>query len=398
MALSIKEIQQYKSDATTEAKSILDWWTNNMQDEKNGGFYGSIDNDGNINNAAKGIVLNARICWTFATGYLYFNDEKYLAIAECAYNYIKEFFLDKKYGGVYWSVDKNGKILDGKKQIYGLAFTIYGLAELYKANKNDAVIGLAKELFLLIEKYSLDKNKGGYIEAFARDWSSAGDLRLSEKDDNEKKTMNTHLHIIEAYANLYSVWKNDMLKDKILHLLDVFEQHIINQNHHLNLFFDEDWILHSSAVSFGHDIESAWLLQECAEIVEEEIYINRYKNLSVNIADASLDGWDNKSGGIWYEYEPKNNYWIKEKHWWPQAEAMVGFWNAYQISANEKYAELSIQSFNFIRENLMDKKCGEWFWGIEQDGTLMNKEKAGFWKCPYHNTRACLEIAKRIKY
>lgn len=391
-------IQTYALQCEAEAKSILKWWSEHMLDMENGGFLGSINNEGFINNKEKGIVLNARICWTFAAASIHFLEKKYAEIAERAFVYIRDFFVDKKFGGVYWSVNEKGEMLDGKKQIYGLAFTIYGLAELYKANGNEETLTLAKDLFYLIEKYSFDSNKSGYIEAFARDWEAVDDLRLSDKDDNEKKTMNTHLHIIEAYANLYTVWKEAFLRQQILNLLNDFEKHIINsKTHHLNLFFDENWQLHSSLISYGHDIEAAWLLLECAEIVADENYIQKYKQYALSLANAAFEGWDKNEGGLWYEYEPQTNLLQHEKHWWPQAEAMVGFLNAFQISNQERYLKYSLHSFSFIQKRILDTKNGEWYWGVDKDGNSLNKEKAGFWKCPYHNTRACLEVVKRLK-
>ena len=390
-------LKAYKNKAEEELSAILLWWQQFMPDEQKGGFYGSVNNQNKADaDAAKGIVLNSRILWSFSAAYLFEQEEKYKMIAKRAYQYIIKHFIDEKYGGVFWSVDASGKMLDGRKQIYGLAFTIYALAEFYKATKNEEALSIAKVLFNVIEKYSFDKEKTGYVEAFTRDWSHSGNLRLSDKDDNEKKTMNTHLHIIEAYANLYMVWRDADLKNKILLLLDNFDQHIINQqNDHLNLFLDENWNLKSSLISFGHDIEAAWLLQECAEIIGEASYIENYKSYAIKIANAALEGWDERNGGLWYEYDPATNHWIKEKHWWPQAEAMVGFFNAYQISNNIKYLDLSKASFDCILAYLKDQTNGEWFWGIRENDSLIEKEKAGFWKCPYHNSRACLEIIKR---
>lgn len=393
-----KNLIGYHSEVKQELEEILCWWASQMIDEQYGGFYGSLNNDNEVDEAsAKGIVLNSRILWTFSAAYRYEKKPKYKEIANRAYQYIIRHFLDDQYGGVYWSVGRQGNMADGRKQIYGLAFCIYGLAEYYKISSDENALKKAISLYNDIEKYSFDGQYGGYIEALNRDWSQAGDLRLSEKDDNEKKSMNTHLHIIEGYANLYSVWPDEKLKLKIVGLLDNFEQHIINsENHHLNLFFDEAWNVRSTMISYGHDIESAWLLQESAEIITEDLYIKKYKDLAVKMAVASLEGIDKKDGGMYYEIDPVSNHIIQEKHWWPQAEAMVGFFNAYQINREIHFLDQSLKSFEYIKNFLKDAKYGEWFWGIDENGEVMNKEKAGFWKCPYHNGRACLEIVKRI--
>jgi mannobiose 2-epimerase len=393
----IPALLDYKAAVHDEWIDILSWWSRYMPDEKEGGFYGSVDQD-NIPDidAPKGIVLNSRICWTFSTAYTETKNEAHLQMATRAFEYILHHFVDHEYGGVYWSVDAQGKMLDGRKQIYGQAFCLYGLAAYYKATGEGLALHLAKDLFEYIELHSLDKEKEGYVEAFTREWLPSDDLRLSEKDDNEKKTMNTHLHIIEAYASLYSIWPDTILREKIASLLEVFDRHFINkENFHLHLFLDENWNLRSSLVSYGHDIEAAWLLLECAEVINYKLYIDHYRQLSVKLADAAAKGLDS-DGGLWYEYEPAHDRLVKEKHSWPQAEAMIGFFNAWQLTGDYKYLQYSKDSFAFIKNYIKDDKAGEWRWGIKEDGSPMEKEKAGFWKCPYHSARACMEIQKRI--
>jgi cellobiose epimerase len=388
----------YRTEISDELSSILEYWMNNTIDEKQGGFFGKVDNNNTPDPLApKGVVLTSRILWTFSAAYLREKKQPYLDMASRAYKYIVDHFIDRKYGGVYWSVDNKGVMLNGRKQIYGLAFCIYGLTEYYKATHEDIALHLAKSLFDHIEKNSFDKKQGGYFEAFAQGWKEIDDLRLSEKDDNSKKTANTHLHIIEAYANLYSVWPDEKLKESIKHLLDVFEEHFFNsKTSHLNLFMDENWTAGSSLVSYGHDIEAAWLLLECAEAIGNENYISRFKELSIRLADAAAEGLD-ADGGLWYEYDPAKDEWIKEKHSWPQAEAMIGFLNAYQLTGNEKYLHHSQNEWEFIKHHIKDNSKGEWFWGVNADYSVMQKEKAGFWKCPYHNSRACIQLIRRIK-
>jgi mannobiose 2-epimerase len=388
---------EYSHQLREELQSILSWWAAVMVDEQKGGFYGSVNNE-NVpdTEAGKGIVLNSRILWTFSAAYGYTKELYCLQMATRAFDYILEKFIDTAYGAVYWSVDADGKPCNERKQAYGLAFCMYGMAEYYSVTGNKAALFIAQELFEYLEKYSYEPVNGGYIEAFTRDWKEIDDLRLSGKDDNARKTMNTHLHIIEAYTNLYKIWPDKKLREKIGHLLEIFDNHIINKdNNHLHLFMNDEWEVQSTLVSYGHDIEAAWLLQECAEAVGYALYTDRFRQLAVQLADAAATGLD-ADGGLWYEYEPANDTLIKEKHSWPQAEAMVGFYNAAQLTGDKKYLALSLQSWHFIQQCIRDTKKGEWFWGITADGTVMPKEKAGFWKCPYHNSRACLEIIKRI--
>lgn len=387
----------FKTEVEEELHHVLSWWMQHMPDTQYGGFHASIDNNNKVDMAAaRGIVLNSRILWTFSAAHQFSDKPVYLHIATRAYDYILDHFIDNEYGGVYWSVHPEGHMHDGKKQVYGQAFCIYGMVAYYKASGNKKALQVAKEIYQLIEKYSLDKQKGGYIEAFTREWTTIDDLRLSEKDSNEKKSMNTHLHIIEAYASLYTVWPDQALRERIADLLNIFDRYIINkETNHLHLFMDENWQVRSTLISFGHDIEAAWLLQECAEIAGYKLYIEHYKQIAIKLAAAATEGLDD-DGGLWYEYDPADDHWIREKHSWPQAEAMVGFFNAWQLSGSEEYLKFATGAWEFIKKQLKDRANGEWFWGITADTKPMAKEKAGFWKCPYHGARACMEISRRV--
>jgi len=398
MAFNDETLPALKKEVDKELRSILSWWKQHAIDKKRGGFYGSVNN-GNTPDATapKGVVMTSRVLWAFSAAYTHTNDPGDLLMATRAWEYLRDHFIDKRHGGVYWSVDANGDIHEDRKQIYGLAFSLYGLAEYYKIKREEPVLQEAKKLCNFIEQYSWDKVKGGYIEAFTREWKPLDDLRLSEKDDNQKKSMNTHLHVVEAYANLYQVWPDPALEERITGILDLFNRHIINsKTMHLDLFMDEDWQVKSTLQSYGHDIEAAWLLQECAEITEDKTYIDYFRQLAVKLAAAAAEGLD-KDGGLWYEFDPAGSHLIKEKHSWQQAEALVGFFNAWQITNDKKFLTRSYQTWEFIKQHIKDSRKGEWFWGVNEDYSPMQKDKAGFWKCPYHNSRACLEIIKRIE-
>jgi mannobiose 2-epimerase len=397
--VSKDQLATFSNELTEELKNILNYWLNHTVDEVNGGFLGKIDNENQVTPyAAKGSVLNARILWSFSAAYNQNPDEAYLQAATRAYDYIKVCFVDEEFGGVYWSVGYKGDKLDTKKQVYANAFTIYALSEYYIASKLETVKEEAIRLYHLLVDKSYDQDKTGYLEAFTRDWQPLGDLRLSAKDANEKKTMNTHLHVLEAYTNLYRIWPDGELKQQIETLINNFFDHFIDaEAGHLVLFFDEDWNRRSDTVSYGHDIEAAWLLLEAAEVIGNQEMIAKINSICIAIAEATIQGLDT-DGGLWYEYEPAGNYLTKEKHWWVQAEAIVGFYNAWQVSSNDKYLQLALDNWAFVKNKILDKQNGEWFWGIGADGSIMpGEDKAGLWKCPYHNSRACIEIINRIK-
>ncbi|UPZ15650.1 AGE family epimerase/isomerase [Flavobacterium humidisoli] len=387
-----------KSELTAELDSILNYWSERTIDDQNGGFVGQIDfNDQRIENAEKGSVLNARILWTFSASYQTTKNENHKKLAKRAFDFLAANFYDTQFGGLFWSINEDKTPKDTKNQIYALAFAIYGLSEYYAISKEEKALEIAKNLYAKIQEHSYDKINKGYFEAFTRDWQPIEDLRLSAKDANEKKTMNTHLHIIEGFVNLYKVWKDDKLLLDIVELLETIEKYFINtETGHLRLFFDENWKEKPDVISYGHDIEAAWLLQQCAEISGNEILIANYKKYAVQIAEATKKGLD-ADGGLWYEFDPEKNHLIAEKHWWPQAEAVIGFYNAYQLTGKEEYLDIVYKNWKFIKKYMIDQQNGEWYWGVYDDYSVMKKDKAGFWKCPYHNGRACLELIHRIE-
>ncbi len=388
----------FQSELSAELENILHYWLQNMPDYVNGGFIGQIDfSDEKHADADKGSVLNARILWAFAAGYGFSGKTEYLLAADRAFAYIKDYFHDPLHGGIFWSVKANGTPSDTKNQVYAIAFVIYGLSEYYAVSHNEEALEMAISLVEKIEQYSFDPVHQGYLEAFTRDWQPIEDLRLSDKDANEKKTMNTHLHIVEAYANLYKVWNNEALQKNIVALLETIERYFIDtENGHLKLFFDETWVEKPDVISFGHDIEAAWLLLQCAEISGDAGLIERYRKYAVLMANATIRGLDT-DGGLWYEYDPKTHRLIREKHWWPQSEALIGFINAWQLTGELGYYEIAARNWKFIKENIIDTEKGEWIWGVDGHYSKIEKDKAGFWKCPYHNTRACIEVIKRLK-
>lgn len=382
---------------TELVQHILPFWMQKMTDHEQGGFYGRMDgNNRLIIDAPKGGILNARILWTFAAAYRELKNPEYLAAAERAKNYIFDHFFDTLSGGTYWSLDYKGQPLDTKKQIYSQAFFIYALSEYHLATTDAKCRDTAISLFKLIEEHSFDTVQNGYFEAYSRDWQLLNDLRLSEKDANEKKTMNTHLHILEAYTNLYRTWKADHLAKQLRNLINLFTEKIIDpKTNHLNLFFAENWECKSNITSYGHDIESSWLLYEAACVLGDEKLIAETAKISLKITEASMEGLQ-PDGSIIYEKNTITEHIDTERHWWPQAEAVVGFYNAYELTADVDFLQKAVKSYEYIRAYLTDRENGEWFWSCNSDGTLNHTDdKAGFWKCPYHNGRMCLEIIRR---
>lgn len=380
------EIKKVLSD------NILDFWLTRMTDPEDG-YYGQMDGLGRIvPYAPKGIILNARILWAFSAGWRQLKDDRYLLAATRAKDYILKYFIDKDYGGVYWLLDSDGTVADSKKQFYALAFTIYGLSEYVRCTFDREALDCAIELYRVIEERSRDRLSGGYREAATRDWKELDDMRLSEKDENEKKTMNTHLHILEAYANLYRVWPDEGLRNAISELLDIFSNKIYdNASGHLNLFFDETWVVKDRGISYGHEIEASWLLLDAAYVINDFAAVDRIKEITRIIGLVCLEGIQ-PDGSMIYEKHTDGTV-DNERHWWVQAETVVGalwLWKYHSYADGE---EIALNCWRYIKENLIDSVNGEWYWSCYEDGTKnVIDYKAGFWKCPYHNTRMCIQI------
>ncbi|MFY0600504.1 MAG: AGE family epimerase/isomerase [Cyclobacteriaceae bacterium] len=390
----MKRILSKKTAEHVLTDNILDYWIKNMVDEKRGGFLGRIDGRENAHPLSnKAIILNTRILWTFSASYGVIKDENYKKVADRAYHYIVEHFVDTEQGGVYWMLDNKGSVVDSKKQIYAQAFAIYSLSEYCKINKDSKALSLAIELFQLIEEKSFDFERNGYFEALDRSWNRIEDVRLSEKDMNATKTMNTHLHIMEAYANLYRVWPNEKLKNQLKNLIELLQNKFLYQEGHYKLFFDDDWNLLSDEFSFGHDIEGAWLIRDAANAIGEAFLIEKIDEVAIQMTEAALEGLD-EDGGLMNEGN-HSSLMDTDKHWWPQAEALVGLIDAWEMTGKDEYLKLADKIWDFIQEHIIDPK-GEWYWRVSRAGARnLSEDKAGPWKCPYHNGRAMIEMIKR---
>lgn len=378
---------------------ILDYWIRNTRDDAHGGFLGAVDGFGRPRpGAPKGAILNARILWTFAAAYRLTGRREYLEMAETARREILDRFRDPVYGGIWWSLDAEGRPLDTKKQFYAIAFAIYGLSEHARATGDPESLAAAQALYEDIEAHSFDTARNGYIEACTREWGTIADMRLSEKDANERKTMNTHLHILEAYTALYRVWKDPLLAAKLENLILLFTDRITDpETGHLILFFDDDWISRDRTVSYGHDIEASWLLTEAAAVLGDPAVAERVAVTSGRLAAAAAEGLSG-DGGLRYEMNPVTGAADGDRHWWVQAEAVTGWFYRYVRTGAEADLDKALACWDFIKEHIVDRTYGEWIWSLRADGTPnRTDDKAGFWKCPYHNGRMCMELIEGIK-
>jgi cellobiose epimerase len=378
--------------------NILPFWMREAVDERHDGFVGFIAGDGTRNvDASKGSILNARILWTFSAAHRVLGADGYRVVADRAARYLGAHFVDAEHGGVRWMVRADGTALDDRKHVYAQAFAIYGLSEHFRATAEPSSLQLAIGLFRLLERHAYDTVHGGYEEAFDREWVPLDDVRLSEEDADERRSMNTHLHVLEAFANLYRVWPDPLLRHRLVELVELFLARIIDAcRGHLHLFFDRDWTPKSEIISFGHDIEASWLLLEAADVLGDDALRARVLPRCIALARAALAEAIDPAGGIYNEAAVAGAL-DTDKEWWPQAEAIVGFFNAYQESGAEELLLAAERTWDFTKRHIVDRTGGDWHRRVARDGSVRpGHEKVGPWKCPYHNARACLEIMARV--
>jgi mannobiose 2-epimerase len=318
-------------------------------------------------------------------------------MARWAYRDLVEHFLDKENGGLYWTVTADGRPLDTRKQTYGLVFGIYGLAEYYRATGDAAALDQAIAIYHAVEQHARDPQNGGYFEAFSRAWMRLGDSAPFLVGPNTGKSQNTHIHILEAYTNLLRAWPDPGLRQSQRDLLDLVLTRIINpSSHHLVLFLRDDWTPVSTKVSYGHDIELSWLIGEAAETLGDPALVSRTRAISLQMAETTLKQGVESDGGIFNEGDASGRVTDAAKEWWPQAEAVTGFLYAYQISHDPRFFAAALRTWNFVQDKFIDRRYGDWYSSLDADNAARPRPKLTTWKCPYHNSRCCLQVIERL--
>lgn len=398
--MDLRRLEEYATRIEADLEqNILPFWIRHAVDRERGGFVGALSDDLEVEaGVSRGALLTARILWTYSAAYRYRADRASLEMARHAYTDLISCFEDPLHGGTFWSIDAGGTPLETRKQVYGQAFAIYALTEHHRATGEREPLDQAIAIFHLLESHARDRRHGGYFEAYARDWSPIADMRLSRVDLNEPKSQNTHLHVMEAYTNLMRAWPDASVREAQTALLEVMLARIVDPvTSHLGLFFSETWELRSDRVSYGHDIEASWLLWEAAEVLGEAALLERLRPIVLRIARVTLAEGLDVDGAVFNEGGPAGVT-DTNKEWWPQAEAVVGFLNAHQLSGDERHLRAALHAWDFIEARLIDRRNGEWIRGVTRDGAILpGHPKVSFWKCPYHNGRACIEAATRLR-
>ena len=387
--------------------NILPFWLAHARAPERGGFHSFIGEDMKVrDDMPRGALLTTRILWTFSAAYRHFPDPEYLAMARLAYADLTAHFIDQQYGGLFWEITPDGKPLDAHKQIYGQVFGIYALSEYYRATGDKAALDQAIAIYRLIDQHAYDQKNGGYFDALDRKWERS-DARGRNLLGEAPKSQNSHIHILEGFTSLLRVWSNPKLKQRQRDLIELTMTRIIDpKTHHLILFMQDDWTPIGEDVSYGHDIELSWLLVEAAEVLGDPSLVVRAKQEALAIATVTATEGVDADGGVYTEGNPHGPS-NMNKEWWEQAESAVGFFNAYQISGDPRNFARAMSSWTFIEEKLVDRKNGDWHNTLRRDGSpilsittsrgrTIPNAKLSLWKCPYHNSRCCLELIDRI--
>jgi mannobiose 2-epimerase len=381
--------------------NLLPFWRHRSIDTSRGGFIAEMSCNGSvIDDAPRGLILNSRLLWTFSALYRHLGHQRDLELAQRARHELETRFRDREHGGYCWLVGAGGECLETTKKTYGQAFSIYALSDYFLATGDETALSSARELFALIERYAHDPEHGGYFEGCSRQWQALTALRLGEEDLPAAKSMNTHLHLLEAYTNLYRAWPVADVAARLRELLSLFDCHILERRdnrsrNHLHHYFDKSWTTLPSFYTYGHDIEAGWLLCEAAEVLGDQEIIRHWRRCALEIAETTLAEGIDSTGAL--AYAGKDGEMIDAKlDWWCQAEAVTGLWHAYQLSSDRAFATASLRVWETIQRCFIDRVNGEWFQRILADGTVDEQAaKVSAWKGPYHNVRMCLEMARR---
>ena len=395
-----EQLKIFKEEVLAEHENILKFWEKYTVDEENGGFIGQIDSDMKKQTEAdKGVILNARITWAFSAAYRFNKNSNYLELATRAYNYLIDKFYDHDNDGVYFMIDYKGNPTVVRNQVIAVAFVTYAFSEYYIATEKKEALDYALKLFNSLELYALDKELNGYFDAFSNEWEKLEDMRMYPGDKNATKTMNANFHIMVAYANIYRVYKDDKVKKALKNLIEVLLDKIVDvQRGSCNLFFDSNWNIVPSDDNYGLDIEASWLIWDAAQVLNDQKLIEQIRPIVLKMVEHSLKYGYDMDGGMMNEGNDKDGVLNTYKSWWVQAESVIAFFNAYQMTNENKYLANALLTWDFIKKYVIDYEYGEWYGTVGKDDHKPNLEesKIGPWKCPYHNSRMGLQIAERI--
>lgn len=375
-------------------QTIIPFWVK-LRDDTYGGYIGWVGHDLAANpKAEKGCILNSRILWFFSEAAALTGREDLRREADHAYAFLSQSCLDSVNGGVYWSLNYDGTPLDTTKHTYNQAFAIYALSAYYRLTGNSQALEQAMGLFHVIEDHCADAE--GYLEAFTVNWGPESNEKLSENGVMAAKTMNTLLHVFEGYSGLYQACHAPEVKQKLRRILDIYIHKIYSPELGRQLvFFDEHYNSIIDLYSYGHDIESSWLIDWGCDLLGDSVLSQQIHEINSNLAQ-------NVYRAAYYNHSLANECDRGKvdayRVWWVQAEAVLGFVNQWaKHPEQECFRQAAADTFRFIQEKVTDHRPGsEWFWRVDENGLPdPGKPIVEPWKCPYHNGRMCMELIRR---
>lgn len=375
---------------------LIPFW-NRLKDDKCGGFYGLVTQDLQVDTkSSKGVILNSRILWFYSKAYMTLKDSTLLQMADHAFEFLAEHCYDRQFGGIYWSLQYDGTPEDTTKHTYNQAFAVYALSIYYQACHKKEALNLAYTLYDLIEDKCRDED--GYLEAFHQDFTPASNEKLSENGVMAERTMNTLLHVMEAYTELYRADASPKVKDNLYEILQLFSEKIYNPDKKiLDVFFDRNYRTLIDLESFGHDIEASWLIDRACDVLGDAEWQATMSEITAALAEVTYEhAYDTTFHAL--NNERENATVDRQKIWWVQAEAVIGFYNTYKNHPErQEYRTASEDIWKFICQHVVDANSGEWFESLDANGKP-NREQALVhpWKCPYHNGRMCMEMMERL--
>lgn len=387
-----------KEDVKSELERILDFWIG-LKDDENGGFYCRVDYNLNVDRKApKSGIAAARNLWSFSRAYRVLEDARYRDCAEHALKFLLENLIDEEFGGAFWHLDCTGAVTDTRKHVYLQAFCIYALSEYYLAFNDQPALSAAVKLWRLLEEKGYESERGCYSEEFSRDWHKIDNELLSENGIIAEITTNTHLHVLEAYTVLYAAKPDDEIKDSLIKVLEIFRTRIYSaEGKYQKVFFDGEWNEAIDLKSYGHDIEASWLIDEAQKALSSEgLEKTEYDNIVTALAEQTLTAAVEPDGSMVNECESGRTDFARI--WWVQAEAAVGFYNAWQKTRRQEFLTAFENIWAYISDKIVDRRPGgEWLYGRSPEGRALERDVAEPWKTPYHNSRCCMELLQRMQ-
>jgi len=396
---------------------LLPFWTSRMKDEKNGGYLTHFDEQGNdTGEDEKSLIAQARCLYTLSSAHRagYGNGEL-AELAKHGADFIIDKMWDDEFGGFYWMMDRKGNVKIDEKIIYGHSFAIYSLSEYYLATGDERGIEYARKVFDLIQKYCTDTMYGGYWEMFHRDWT----LKGPGSAGGDRKTLDVHMHLMEAFTTLYEATGEDVHRRKLLEVIDILLNRINHPEYKTGIpQFYKDWTIApqikfdiiwgwdrfsedgqkgnaTDNTCFGHNAEFAWLLNHALEILKDDK--DEYLDLFRIIYDHTVDnGIDREYGGVFVEGPHSGGVYDREKEFWQQAEVLIGMLDGVILLNDEKYWDAYKNVHRFVFDKVINKEVGEWYPLLTRKGEPIWTHMGHSWKINYHTVRAMVQSIKRL--